>query len=769
LPQDVGNRAATNAKARKPAPRPFEILRSKLDPPLPRPGLVERTRLVERLSRARSGRFVSVAAPPGYGKTTMLGQWAAHDGRAFAWVSLDQRDNDPVVLLTYVAEALNADGSIGQSVFRALATPGDSVWTNGLPRLGAAVAALPDPFVLILDDVHSVEDQRCLDALAALALHVPAGSQLVFSGRTEAHVGLATMRTNRELLEVDSAALALNDAEAQLLLTAAGADVSPTEAASLNEHAEGWAAGLYLAALSIAGGNSSPESFGGDDRFVTDYLRAEELTRAGPDETEFLLRSAVLGKMSGDLCDAVLERTGSAVMLEQLESRNLFVVALDHTRAEYRYHHLFQEMLRAELRRRDAELMRALYSRAASWCEAHERPEDAIEYAAAAGDTDGLARIVTANAFPYYRSGRVTTVERWLAPFDDEEMLRQHPSIAVFGAWLHALRGRADTAERWALAAEGVDSDEPMPDGSPLDAWAATVRALLCRRGVEQMLADADLALAGLTITSPWRPATTLLKAIAVMLTGDSDGGEALFGEAAEGARAGGAVWAGVTAHAELAVCALRRGDVTAAEAELALSRELVGDALPADYVSTAIQLAATARLAIARGQGARARQALAAAQRLRPALTQALCWYSVQVRLELAHAHLDVSDPRGAATLYHEAEDILRHRPKLGTLVAEAEDVRTRIASTAEESSGWASTLTAAELRLLPLLTTHLSFREIAERLFVSRNTVKTQAISVYRKLDASSRSEAIERAVALGLVDAAPAAHAADFTRSG
>jgi LuxR family maltose regulon positive regulatory protein len=138
-------------------------------------------------------------------------------------------------------------------------------------------------------------------------------------------------------------------------------------------------------------------------------------------------------------------------------------------------------------------------------------------------------------------------------------------------------------------------------------------------------------------------------------------------------------------------------------------------------------------------------------------------------VQLELAETHLELRDPRGAATLYHEAESILRRQPRLGSLADHAERVRVRIAETAEDSAGWASTLTAAELRLLPLLTTHLSFREIAERLYVSRNTVKTQAIAVYRKLDASSRSEAIERAVALGLVDAAPGSQLSDFTRSG
>ena len=224
-----------------------------------------------------------------------------------------------------------------------------------------------------------------------------------------------------------------------------------------------------------------------------------------------------------------------------------------------------------------------------------------------------------------------------------------------------------------------------------------------------------------------------------------------------------------MVARSERALLALERGDLAAAESELALAGAFVEDVPSTDYVVTAIMLAVTARLAIAKGQGARARTTLVAAQRTRPMMTHALSWFAVQTRLELAKAHLALSDVSGAATLYREAEDILRRHPTLGTLVADAKEVRAKLSTVADESSGWVSTLTAAELRLLPLLTTHLSFREIAERLFVSRNTVKTQAISVYRKLDASSRSEAIERATALGLVDAPFAAPSGDIIRSG
>ena len=307
-----------------------------------------------------------------------------------------------------------------------------------------------------------------------------------------------------------------------------------------------------------------------------------------------------------------------------------------------------------------------------------------------------------------------------------------------------------------------------MPDGSPFEAWVAMVRALLCRGGVERMQFDAELAASSLSPTSPWRPSSLLLHGMALVFSGDPDRGEAILEQSADAAVAAGAVWVGVAACSERALLALERGDLVTAESELARAGAFVDDAPSPEYVVTAILLAVKARVAIAKGQGARARQTLVSAQRMRPTLTHALSWFAVQAQLELAKAHLALSDPRGAATLLQEANDILRRRSKLGTLVEEAEDLRARISRT-NQSSGWPSTLTEAELRLLPLLTTHLTFREIAERLFVSRNTVKTQAISAYRKLDASSRSEAIERAIELGLVDASPASIAVDFTRSG
>jgi LuxR family transcriptional regulator, maltose regulon positive regulatory protein len=757
-------RAATVHALKRPSKRgrdsaAFEIFESKLAIPTLRPRLVRRTALVNRIRSARDARVVRVAAPAGYGKTTLLAQWAARDPRPFAWVSLDQRDDDPVSLLTYMAAALDGIHPIDPSVFRGAAAANDSMWATSLPRLGAALAAMPEPIVVVLDDIDRLQHRDCLDALEPISKNLPEGSQLVLSGRAKDVLPFARIRADRRLLEVGQAELALDDSQAQSLLAAAGVTVTDGEAKALNEHVEGWAAGLHLAALFLQE-SDDPEAlaaFTGKDRFVADYLRAEYLSSMKPGDIGFLIRTAVLDRMSAALCNDLLERTDSAKKLQSLEESNFFVVPLDHEREWYRYHHLFGEMLRAELERLEPDLVPVLHRRAASWCERNGRVDEAIEHAVAGGDVDDVARLVGTFALPFFRSGRVVTVERWFKTFDEPALLERYPTVAAFGAWIHALRGRADDADRFAYALEHTSADAPMPDGSPSTRpWAATVRALLCHHGIEAMRADAESALEELGPSSFWRPSALLLVGVGALYEGELEQAKEILEQAAENATGSGAVYTGLVAHSELALLALDRRDPERAEFELAQAREFLENQPLEDYVPAALYLAASARLALTYGQSASARTFLVGAMRMRGYLSRAIPWFAVQTLLELARAHLSLADADGARTLIREADDVIRHRPGLGTLTQQALELRTQLTNVTSVGVGWASTLTAAELRLLPLLTTHLSFREIAERLFVSRNTVKSQAISVYRKLDASSRSEAIERAVELGLVDA-------------
>jgi LuxR family maltose regulon positive regulatory protein len=750
----------------------FEVLESKLAIPSLRPRLIRRTALVNRLRASSDARVVRVAAPAGYGKTTLLAQWAARDPRPFAWVSLEQRDDDPVSFLTYVAAALDGVHPLDPAVYRAAAAANDSMWSSGLPRLGAALAAMPEPLVLVLDDIDALQHRDCLDALEPLSKHLPDDSTLVLSGRAQEALPFPRIRADRRLHEVGHADLALNDSEARSLLAAAGVTVTEAEAKELNDQAEGWVAGLHLAALFMQEWED-PEpiaAFTGKDRFVADYLRSEHLSRLKRGDVEFLTRSAVLDRMSGALCDELLDRTDSANKLQSLEDSNFFVVPLDHEREWYRYHHLFRDMLRSELERLEPELVPVLHRRAASWCERNGMVDEAIEHAAAGGDVDGVARLVGTFALPFFRSGRVVTVERWFKWFEEPELLEGYPAVAAFGAWIHALRGRPDDADRYAHALEHTSNDGPMSDGSPsARSWAAIVRALLCHHGIEGMRADAELALEELGPSSFWRPIALLLLGVGVLFEGDLERAEEVLEETAESATGSGAVYAGVVAHSELALLALDRRDPRRAETELARAREFLEDQPIEEYVPAALHLAASARLALESGQAASARKLLVSAMRMRAYMSRAIPWFGVQTRLELARAHLNLADVDGARTLIREADDVMQHRPALGTLWQQARELRTQLSNVTSVGAGWASTLTAAELRLLPLLTTHLSFREIAERLFVSRNTVKSQAISVYRKLDASSRSEAIARAVELGLVDAPLPATQGGFTPSG
>jgi LuxR family maltose regulon positive regulatory protein len=563
--------------------------------------------------------------------------------------------------------------------------------------------------------------------------------------------------------------LALSRREAKLLLREAGVEAAEGDVSELIDRTEGWAAGLYLAALSLRDVRGEAEELAGRDRFLADYFRSEYLAHLRPAEIRFLTRTSVLDSMSGPLCDAVLEGKGAARKLERLEKLNLFVVPLDRHRRWYRYHRLFRDLLRSELEQREPELVPALNGRAARWSEAHGSPDAAITYAGLARDTATVARLVGASALDVYHSGRLATIESWLKYFDDGSGLARYPALAVLGAWVHALRGRPAAAGRWLCAAENGNMKRALPDGTTsLEPWLALLRAALCREGPDQMLADAEAAVQGLADESQWRPTALLLRGAALLLLGGVAAADASMARAVDAAESVGATEAQVVALSERSLLAEARGDLGDAKALGLAARALVETSGLDDYPTVAIVLAASARTELRAGSWEKARADLEQANRLRPQLTYALPWHSVQALLELARAHMTLLDPSAAQSLLRDADDILLRRPELGVLAEAAAKLRAETEELLAAGDRRASTLTPAELRLLPLLATHLSFREIGERLYVSRNTVKTQAISVYRKLGVSSRSHAIERAGELGLLDP-PAVSPQEFTLTG
>jgi LuxR family maltose regulon positive regulatory protein len=755
-------RTSRAGPSRPASPRPsLPILESKLTPPVPRRGMVPRPKLLGQLTAANSVPVVSLVAPPGYGKTMLLARWAEQDPRPLVWLSADQLDNDPARLLTYLAVALDRVEPVDPAVFGALAAPGTSTVATVVPRLGATLAAAAHPLVVVLDDVHVLHNQACLDALVVLVDHLGDGSQLMIAGRGQPRLPIARLRAEGRLVEFGSEALAMDHHEAGALLEAADVELSDADIAKLVERTEGWPLALYLAALSVkATGNrdGARAALVDDDRFLVEYLQSVLLPRLSTATVRFLTRTAVLERLSGPLCDAVLNTTGSAQVLERLEESNLLVLPLDRQRHWYRYHHLFRELLRVELARREPELVDELVLRAAAWCEHHGLPEAAMDYALQAGDGDYAASLVMRLAPPVYHGGRLATLQRWFDWFDDHQWLERYPAVAVLGAWLQALVGRAAAADRWADAAErGALQQEGTPPAgtASIDGWRALLRAVMCRDGVEQLRTDAELACKLVPTGSVLRAPAVLLLGISYLLVGDVDRADSLLGEAAEVAEDTKTTDTAAIALAERVMVAIDRGEWAKARPLAEHVRSLLRQAHLGDYVTNVLLYAVVARLAAHQGEVARAHADLAHAQRLRPQLTVALPIYAVQARLELVKAYLALTDVAGARTVLREVDELLRRRPHLGLLGRQADQLRARVEAMRADVLG-ASSLTGAELRLLPLLATHLTFREIGQRLHVSPHTVKTHAMSIYRKLGVSSRSEAIRHTQHLGLLPA-------------
>jgi LuxR family transcriptional regulator, maltose regulon positive regulatory protein len=757
----AGGRVATGpAGSSGPSGLPVEVLESKLFTPTIRAGVMPRPQLIARLRAARDVPTVAVIAPAGYGKTTLLTLWAQADDRPFAWLSLDPDDNDPIVLLSHLAVALDRISPLPSEVFDALGRRGVSIPATVVPRLGSALSHLPRPLVLVLDDVHHLRDGASLDALITLVGHVGGTTQIALAGRAMP-VPLARQRAQGRVVEIGVSGLAFTEDGARSLLRAAGADLLDEEVGLLARRTEGWAAGLYLAALSrTAAGHPAGTPGAGHDRLVADYLQAELLSRLSPRDLTFLTRTAVLDRLCGPLCDAVLQESGSAAELEHLREENLFLVPLDDRGQWYRYHPLFRDLLRARLDRDGCDQVRELLRRAGDWSEENGQLETALHYAQDADDVDRVARIAIALAQPMYVSGRSATVLGWFEWVDQRDAVERHPAIAAQAAYLSGLTGKPAAADRWADLAERWSEQRPGGDGAGHFAmWLTTTQAMMCRRGVEQMRRDVE--------EGAWRvpgvgtrrdteyPLRTFLSGVAHLLLGNVDTAEARLADATELTDEAARTPAVSVALAYRAVLALERGDWTAGGALVEQALSVIKAGHTELHITSALAFALASRVAWQRRDLPLARVRLREAQRLRPLLTHAIPWYAVGALLEMAEVSIGLGDASGARQFIRDAEAVLRRRPDLGTLGKRTDELRGRL-GTLQAAGAGSPTLTSAELRLLPLLVTHLTLAGIADRLCLSRHTVKAQVWSMYRKLGVHTRGDAVVRARELGLLEA-------------
>ena len=694
-----------------------------------------------------------VEAPAGYGKTTALSAWAAGDRRTVGWYSIDEHDSDPVVFLAYLAALLTQVGARLRSASDLTGAPATATLAAA-GDLAEALSSLAAPAGIVIDNVHMLNGP-CLDVLVDLLAHVPDGSQLVLATRSAHALPTAQLRAENRLLPLGISDLRLTDAEAGALLRSAGVTLPDETVRSLNTLCEGWAAGLYLAAL-VARRSSGrfDERLLAADRFVADYFHLELIDQLPNDDREFLFDVSAVDRVTGPLCDAMLGRSGSDGRLASLADANLFIEELAAEPGWFRLHPLFREMLQAELSRRDPGRQLELRARASVWYEAEGSVEAAIECAIGARDLDRVATLLGVAILPIYWSTRAATVEQWCSAIDDPAVLVKHPQVAILGAAMFALWGQPKKAERWARAALRASPAETMSDGSKAGAWISTLRAFLCVNGVDAMRHDAEHAVETLAEGSPFAASARMLLGFAHLLAGRDDDAEQWLLACIDSASALGASATVSVALAALALVAATQGAPDAQQEYARRSREMVDEAGLGEYGSSAFVYAVDGRAALDKGRGLRAEGDVVRADAVVSKLTYALPWLAVQARVELAHLHAALDDPAPAHELLEQIDDIIVRRPEIGIMREHVEQLRGDLRADRPGGESRTHALTPAELRLLPLLASYLPFREIAERLGISRNTVKTQAIAVYRKLEVSSRSEAVDRARQTGLL---------------
>ena len=715
-------------------------------------GLVPRQRLVRRLMDARELPVALVIAPAGYGKTTVLAEWEACDGRPFAWIKLDAEDNDPLTLLSAIVLALDSIEPVGWDVREPLASEGSDGTTVALRRLVRNLGRRERPAVLVLDDLQVIRTRESRQVVTAIWRACGAGLQLALASRRDDILPVARLRAHGDSVELRTDELSMTRSEASALLQLAGVDLSPEQVLTLVRRTEGWPAGLQLAALSLReqGGSAADiEEFGGDDRFVAEYAREELLAGLPPAQLEFVTRSSVLDSVSAPVCNAVLARNDSADMLARLARSNVMLRPLDRRDTSYRYHGLFGAVLRAELRRREPDHEAVLHMRAAAWYAANGDAARAIGHAIDGGDVERAGSLLWDGALQQVARGQHREIWAWLDRFTDVE-LANTPLLALVAAATSLAQGDLNEAGRWTtLARNGPDRSDVVRAG------VAMMQAVIGRRGVSQMGVDAARAGELLGGGSPWRPLCLLLHGVSRHLTGHADEARDLLEEGAHLAAVP-APLVQALCLAQLALLAAGDDDHERATVLAGRARAQIGRCGLEECPTAAMVLAVSAELRAQHGQVAEAAD-LRRALRLLARITDPSPWYEVEFSIVAARATLRLSGAAAAAELLEQATRGSRRVPDAPELRLWLDQAIGRVGLALDSGEGADWVLTAAELRVLHHLPSHLSFREIAERLYVSPNTVKTHARGIYRKLGVSSRGKAVDRARAAGLVEPA------------
>ena len=738
------------------------LLATKLHVPDIGAQLVHRSALLDALSAGRRRKLTLLSAPAGWGKTTLLAQWAlgAGEDQRFGWLSLDPSDNDPVWFWMYVVAALQKiSPGVGIRALELLAMGADPVQVV-LPTLLNDLDTIASPMVLILDDYHLVVSRAVHEQLAFFISRLPANLHLVLATRSDPMLPLARLRASGDLAEVRTDDLRFRASEAHHLLNnVLGLDLADADIHLLHQRTEGWAAGLNLAALSLAGRADAAafiKTFAGDNRHIVDYLMAEVLDGQPPHVRSFLLRTSVLGRLSGPLCDAMLQTSGSASDLEKIERENLFVVALDMSRHWYRYHQLFGELLRTELRRSEPDLVADLHRRAATWFETEGLIDEALRHLIAAGDVARSADLIAADWVDEFNGGGLSTISGYLDLLPEETVL-QDPRLCVARAWIALSMGQLDDAAEWIEAVE-TRSAADTADGGAISAQVVVLRAVRSFKTAE-VAAALETARQALTLDLDEAPlgrsSAYCIYGSALYFSGSTHEAQDAFRRAVELAEKVGDRRARIYALGHLALISAEHGQLADAERQIRRASGSSRDLADAEHLVDVMVSLATAELLAIRGDAA---AAVAAADVAAMSARQGGAILEVaKTLLVRAEIFEHLGDHQTGKAILEEVGTLVRGCADAGiasTLLASAERSAGVAVTSRNEGCAVGEELTPKEFEVLRLLATRLSRREIGARLYVSLNTVKTHQRAVYRKLCVEHRSAAVSRARELGLL---------------
>jgi ATP/maltotriose-dependent transcriptional regulator MalT len=738
------------------------ILETKLVRPPVRSEHVVRGELLELLREGAARRLTLLTAPPGFGKTTLLAQWAsAEEGRAVAWLSLDDADNDPTRFLAYLIESLRiVEPDIGGRALAAHSAPGAGPVDVVLPLLLNDAAALETGIVLVLDDYHVITNADIHEALGFLVERLPDSLRLVLATREDPPLPLARLRARGELGELRAAELRFTNEESRTFLNdVLDLGLSADDVGRLQARTEGWPAALYLAALSVRGRDDPRvliEGFAGDDRHLVDYLTGEVLVRQPPELRSFLLRTSILVRLCGPLCDVVTDRNDSALILDELERTNLLLMPLDNKREWYRYHQLFAEILQHELERTDPNLLPTLHRRASAWHREAGLIVEAAGHANAAGDVAIAVELVGRHISLFLGQRHLATVSRWLDALP-AHVIAENWQLCLAAVMVASHTSGLDEAERWLEAAERAPPlvrDGQAPDG-PVAASRALLRLL--RGDIDGTIAAARRALtAGPSAEPAAGFGPQLLLGIALWWSGQTTEGKTVLEAATWTAEA-----------AELAAGTIftlgLRAAIDLDEGNAAQAEELAGVAVALTQRAELEEHPFTAMAQIVHGavQGRRGEltEAKDKIERGIQLAERASSWFMTAYGLlALAEIRHREHDAAAARRLLARARGILEALPHPGPGLSRVEQtekaLRLRAARRRDAASAPFWELSERELAVLRLLASRLSQREIAAELYVSFNTVKSHTRSIFRKLGVDSRADAVNRAREHGLL---------------